>query len=146
MTSNKYPSKYSNGKKVSAAQYITEMICEKKAKKDKVDIHYRFWLNKEWSSFYRNQIASANKLLSKYDDMAIIKALSSPKMSNIYSLRYPNLESIIKEEQLKLDAQSIKLEQSKIDYNRVDQHNYRKQFKQNKSIISKIEEIDNECN
>lgn len=146
MTSNKYPSKYSNGKNVSAAQYITEMICEKKAKKDKVDIHYRFWLNKEWSSFYRNQIASANKLLLKYDDMAIIKALSSPKMNNIYSLRYPNLEKIIREEQSKLDAQTIKLEQSKIDYNRVNQNSYRKQFKQAKSIISKIEEIDNERN
>ena len=25
----KYPSKYSNGKSVSASQYITELICEK---------------------------------------------------------------------------------------------------------------------
>jgi len=33
--SDKYISKYSNNKFVSAAQYITEIICEHKAKKDK---------------------------------------------------------------------------------------------------------------
>ena len=34
--------------KVSDAQYITEIICEHKAKRDRKDLHYRFWLNKEW--------------------------------------------------------------------------------------------------
>ena len=43
---NKYPSKYSNNKTVSAAQYITEIICEKKAKREGKDLHYIFWLNK----------------------------------------------------------------------------------------------------
>ena len=56
----KYPSRYSNEKFVSAAQYITEMICEKKAKIDKEDLHHRFWTNKKWSSFFRNQIATAH--------------------------------------------------------------------------------------
>ena len=46
-----YISKYSNGKEVSDAQYITEIICEKKAKREKKDLHYRFWLNKEWENF-----------------------------------------------------------------------------------------------
>ena len=48
-----YISKYSNGKKVSDAQYITEIICEHKAKRDKKDLHYRFWLNKEWEKFFK---------------------------------------------------------------------------------------------
>ena len=38
----KFESKYSNNKMVSAAQYITELICENKAKIDKKDIHYKF--------------------------------------------------------------------------------------------------------
>ena len=33
--SKKYPSRYSNGKEISAAQYITEFICEKMADKNK---------------------------------------------------------------------------------------------------------------
>lgn len=143
---NKYPSKYSNGKRVSAAQYITEMICEKKAKKDKIDIHYRFWLNKEWSGFYRNQIASANKLLSKYNETAIIRALSSNKTNNIYSLRYPNLEAIIKDEQTKLEIQTEQIDRLEVNYDRNNQGGSRQQFKKSKSIISKIEEMDNELN
>ena len=75
----KYPSRYSNEKFVSAAQYITEMICEKKAKIDKEDLHHRFWTNKKWSSFFRNQIATANKLVSKYGEKAVIRALKNPK-------------------------------------------------------------------
>ena len=70
----KYISKYSNGKEVTAAQYITEIICEKKAKIDKVDLHFRFWTTKKWDKFYRNQIGTANKLLEQYSDKAIIKA------------------------------------------------------------------------
>lgn len=34
---HKFPSRYSNGKQVSAAQYITELICENKAKINKED-------------------------------------------------------------------------------------------------------------
>ena len=51
MISKKYISKYSNDKLISAAQYITEIICERKAVKDKQDLHYRFWISKEWSKF-----------------------------------------------------------------------------------------------
>ena len=71
---NKYPSRYSNGKQVSAAQYITEVICEHKAKIDGLDLNYKFWINKEWDLHYRSQISSANKLLKKYSASAIIKA------------------------------------------------------------------------
>lgn len=106
----KYPSKYSNGKQVSAAQYITELICEKKAKLEKKDLHYRFWLNKEWSAFFRNQIGSANKLLKKYDELALIKALSSKEAQKIYSLRAPHLGAIIDREQSKIELEKQKTE------------------------------------
>lgn len=113
----KYPSKYSNGKLVSAAQYITEIICEKKAKKDKKDLHYRFWVSKEWALYYRNQIASAHTLLSKYSETAIIKGLNNPKSEKIYSLRAPHLPAIIEQEQKLLESQnqelSINLERPK---------------------------------
>ena len=53
----KFISRYSNNKEVSAAQYIVELICEKKAKLEKKDLHYRFWLTKEWEKYYKNQIS-----------------------------------------------------------------------------------------
>jgi hypothetical protein len=105
----KYPSKYSNGKSVSAAQYITELICEKKAKLDKKDLHYRFWDNKEWSRYYRDQVASANKLLKKYNETAIIRGLNNPKSAKIYSLRAPHLPAIIEQEQTLLESENKEL-------------------------------------
>jgi len=112
MTPNKYPSKYSNGKLVSAAQFITEIICENKAIKDNKDLHYRFWTNKNWASFYRSQIASAHKLLKTYDATAIIKALKNSKARKIYSLRAPHLIPIIETEQSILSS----IEHKTVDY------------------------------
>lgn len=139
MTNNTYPSKYSNGKFVSAAQFITEMICENKAVKENKDLHYRFWSNKQWASFYRSQIASAHKLLKEYDAQAIIKALKHPKARKIYSLRAPHLKAIIDEQQYILNQQVHK----NVDYSedrKVQNNQFRKST--NKTIISKLREIE----
>lgn len=138
--SKKYPSKYSNGKQVSAAQYITEMICEKKAKLNKQDLHFRFWVNKEWSRFYRDQISSANKLLKKYSDTAVVKALNNPKAQKIYSLRAPFLIPIIEEEQKAFQAQNTELS---LDLNRPEKVVFGTS-KKNNNIISKLKDLDNE--
>lgn len=138
---DKYLSKYSNNKSVSAAQYITEIICENKAKKDGKDLHYRFWINKEWSVFYRNQIASAIKLLKKYSDIAIVRALKHTKAAKIYSLRAPHLLPIIDLEQKKLDQENQTLT---IDLHRPQNVKFGQENKQQKNIFSKLKDIDNE--
>lgn len=135
---NKYISKYSNNKPVSAAQYITELICENKAKKDKLDLHYRFWTNKTWEVYYRNQIASAHKLLKKYNAKSVIKALRSKPAEKIYSLRAPHLIPIIEQEQKNLESENTELS---LDIDRSDKKSYRKNTnKQN--IISKLKDLD----
>jgi hypothetical protein len=143
MANKKYPSKYSNGKEVGAAQYITELICEKRAKLNKLDLHYRFWLNKEWSAFYRNQIGSAHKLLKKYSDVAIVRALNNPKTERIYSLRAPHLLPIIELEQAKFDSENTAIT---IDLKRPKSIRFGSNKKDNKkNIFSKLKDIDNEC-
>lgn len=136
---NRFPSRYSNGKTVSAAQYITEIICENKAKIDKEDLHYRFWATKKWEKYYRNQIASANKLVKKYSPIAIVKALNDPKASKIYSLRAPHLIDIIEKYQIQVDATN---QNFTLDIDR-KVHKVHKQDKVKKNIISKIKDIDN---
>ena len=135
---NKYPSKYSNNKTVSAAQYITEIICEKKAKREGKDLHYRFWLNKEWALFYRNQIASANKLIKLYNPLAIIKALNNPKTEKIYSLRAPHLIDVIEQEQRTLDNQNQELS---ISLERKKHVSYSKPKTKN-TIISQLKDLE----
>jgi len=136
-----YLSKYSNDKLVSPAQYITELICENKAKKDKKDLHYRFWLTKEWEMYFRNQIATAHKLLKKYGDVAIVRALKDQRASKIYSLRAPHLVPIIEEEQAKLNGENTTLS---IELQRPAQINFDIKKKTTKNIVSKLKDIDNE--
>lgn len=138
---DKYPSKYSNGKTVSAAQYITEIICENKAKQDKEDLHYRFWLSKKWSAYYRNQIASANKLLEKYKAEWVVAALHSDEAKKIYSLRAPHLIPII--EQKKAVIQSKNTDMTIVP-NRKSEKTFDKKSKSG-GILSKLKELDDEC-
>jgi hypothetical protein len=137
----KFPSKYSNGKDVSAAQFITELICENKAKIDKRDLHFKFWNNKEWASFFRNQIASANKLLKNYDAVDIIRALKTPKGQKIYSLRAKHLIPMIIEQQVK--SQSMVDASKSINIDRSETKKI-KEHKISKNILSRLEDLDNE--
>lgn len=136
----KYISRYSNGKLVSPAQYITEIICEQKAKINNEDLHYRFWLTKKWELFYKNQIASANKLLKKYSPKAIINALLSDGGRKIFSLRAPHLIPIIENEEKLLDSQNNEL--SKL-IERKDNILFNRNQQAKNNILSKLEDIDN---
>lgn len=133
----KYISKYSNETEVTAAQYITEIICEHYAKKNKLDLHYRFWTHKEWEKYYRSQIGTANKLLKKYDAKAVIRALNNAKSIKIYSLRAPHLVAIIETEQDKLKTENTEL---KTQYNRKNDRYIKNTGKKN--IISKLKELE----
>ena len=134
---NKYLSKYSNGKEVSAAQYITEIICEHKALIEKKDLHYRFWQNEEWSKFYRDQISASNKLLKKYSAKSIIAALKDEKAKRIFSLRAPSLPALIKKHEKIIASQNTEL---KINIDRKDNSSYQKNNQ--KGILSKLEDLE----
>ena len=134
-----YLSKYSNGKYVSPAQYITETICEHKAKKDGKDLHYRFWTSKEWEKFFRNQIGSANKLLKEYSDKAIVAALKTDTGKRIFSLRAPHLKEIIEQQQRIIESQNSDFTQ---DINRKSNKTRRDHTRKN--ILSTLEDIDND--
>lgn len=137
---NKYISKYSNGREVTAAQYITEIICEKWAKVTGQDLHYRFWLNEKWQKHYKQQIPAANKLLKKYSAKAIVAALKDSKTDKTYSLRSPFLVPIIEKHEKILASQKKELT---LDFDRKKEVKFGKASTR-KNIISKLKDIDNE--
>jgi len=136
----KYISKYSNNKQVTPAQYVTEVVCENKAKIEGKDLHYRFWQTSYWAKYYRNQIATANKLVKTYGDIPIVRALKNPQASRIYSLRSPVLLRIIKEEAKKYESENKTLTKT---FNRNKDTKTRKERPKN-NILSKLRDIDNE--
>jgi hypothetical protein len=137
--SEKYISKYSNGKEITAAQYITEIICEHWAKQNQQDLHYRFWSTSEkWQKHYKGQISTANKLVKKYNAKAIIKALNDPKASRIYSLRAPHLPAIIERYEKILEEQK---EEFTKNFERKENAKFEKN-RSKKNIISKLKDLD----
>lgn len=134
----KYISKYSNNKEVTAAQYITEIICEHKAKKEKRDLHFKFWTNKEWSKYYRDQIATANKLVTKYSPQAIIKALNEKRAEQIYSLRAPHLIPMIEQQEEIIKNENKTISQN---FDRSEKKTYYRN-NSNKSLLSKLKELE----
>jgi hypothetical protein len=99
-----YPSRYSKDQFVTAAQYITELICEKKAQLAGGELPQHFWELPQWRTFFRQQIAIANKLVKVYPPKAIIRALQSYQANKIYSLNAPHLYPMIMAEEYKLPS------------------------------------------
>lgn len=124
---------------VSSAQYITELICERKAIKDNKDLHYRFWLSKEWSSFFKNQIATAHKLLKQYSDKAIINALLTKQGQKIFSLRAPHLPAMIEQQEVDLSKQNTIMTK---EIDRKQDKSYSQHNAKNKNIISRLKELE----
>ena len=111
---SKYPSRYSPDGWVSAPQYITEFVCEKKARTENKELPIKFWEIKEWRKYFRYQITLANKLLKDFPEEAVIAALKDNRCWKTYSLRSPFLQGIIKEKE-----ELIK-ERGSVDYDFVE--------------------------
>ena len=135
----KYLSKYSNDKLVMPAQYIVEISCEHKAKRDKKDLHFRFWTNPEWSQYYKNQIATANQMIEKYPEQAIIRAINNKKAENIFSLRAPHLIPIIETEMVLMEQENKVLS---VEFDRSENKSFLVSSKDPKSILSKLKELE----
>lgn len=138
---SKYPSRYSPRGYVHAAQYITEMICEKKANCNKQELPIKFWELSDWNKYYRYQIKLANDLLKKYQEKAIIKALMDPRTSKTYSLNGPYFIKIIQEFQKQIDEEHLFKKDVEYDFNEKEDTKFESN-NDKKSIISKLRELD----
>ena len=137
---SKYPSRYSPKGWVSSYQYITELICEKKAQQESKELPIKFWEIKEWRSLYRYQITLATSLVKKYGEEAVIAALRDRRCYRTYSLRAPFLTPIIEEhyEKQQQQTRSAKEEDS---YDFDGKENFSSNNKK-RSILSDLEDLE----
>lgn len=125
-----YKSK-STGEFVQAHQYIAELVVDRKAAKDKVQLPYKYWtLDNEWTKEYKKQVQHAAKLLKKYSPRAIISALN--QLTWCYSLFTKKLIEIIQEEQAKIDLQTQKVTEFETNVEEF------RQVKQRTGLLGKI--------
>jgi hypothetical protein len=98
-----YTSRYTD-RKITAAQRIAEIVCEKLADKEKKVLTDKFWNKPEWEKVYKQQLYLANSLLKLYSAEAIIAALRDKRAYDVYSLGADFvLDKIFQEEQAKID-------------------------------------------
>lgn len=101
-----------SGKEVKPAQYLTELMAERKAKKDGKRIEAGFWRDDYWQEFYVQTIQAANSLLKLYPAEVIVASIKDKRASWMYSLWSKQLKPILAEYQKKAETQA-KIEKEK---------------------------------
>ncbi len=114
---SRYPSKYSGGF-VTGVQYIIELVCERKAQREKKDLPIKFWNLPEWANYYKSQLRSCHKLVKEYGEKAIINMLTKNK--GCFSLRPKWVHNLIIKEFDSLEMQKQLFKEETLEVNRKD--------------------------
>lgn len=85
-----YPTRFHNPDKCSLAQYLTEIVIARQAKRAGILLTKGFWNDPAWKLEYQQQLAAANGLVKTFkDEAAILESLQS--LSWVTSLRVKKL-------------------------------------------------------
>lgn len=97
------------GQTITEPNYITELICGRKAELDNNGIlPKKYWNIPKYQKYYKSQVTKASQLLHKYSGIAIINAIKNNR--KVYSLRPKWFETVIAKEQ---DKHNEELKQRK---------------------------------
>lgn len=100
-----YQSKYcTKDTKVSGAQYLAELMCEKSARQKGIELSDHFWRSKKWNGVYRRHITQLYRLLATYSIEAVLRAFKDPRTKNYLSFGNKAFLPIIQEHETALRA------------------------------------------
>ena len=78
----------STGDYCTCASYLAELMCVRLAEhKNEGKLGYKFWNKKPWDWTFKQQLFTANTLIKKYGESAVVKAVNSPYLSKVFSLK-----------------------------------------------------------
>ena len=93
----------STGDYCTCAQYVAAIMCKRNAEnRNEGSLPHKFWNSGKWRWTYQRQVIAANKILEKYSEKALVRAVNSPEFKNIFSLNHPNCIGIINKYELLL--------------------------------------------
>jgi hypothetical protein len=100
---------------------------------------HKFWNTPKWRKMYQYQVVLANRLIKKYPEAAVVKAVNSPECRRMYSLRFPPFESIVQKYQKIIEHQGQNSTTIEVKENSVSRksRSYGK-----KSSLQKLKELD----
>lgn len=145
---SKYPSRYGKSRWVTAAQYLAEVMCERRARAEKKTLPPEFWKDEHWGNLYRQQVAAASRLIKRLDPegtgsgaAAVSAFLKTERGKTCYSLMgawvVPLVEVAHRAVVLRREAAPPVQEEAPRE--EVGQGGPREAFVAKKSILSKLE-------
>lgn len=145
-----FKSRYTD-REVGPAQYLSEILCERLATKEKRSLPWQFWNHDEWKKPFKKQLLLSNSLLKLYSVEVIISVLRRNK--TVYSLGAKWIDDQLQREQKDFDRKQNKqrsvvssvtepiLEETPSESLGKSSDSSRGAFSANKSLKSKLEEI-----
>lgn len=98
-------------KEQTPAQYLADLCCRRKGKKENIPTPPNYWNMPEWKVEYKRKILDANKFLKVYPFEVLTAVLLSKKFNWVYSLYYPGLKQPLEEENARYERRLIMQEQ-----------------------------------
>jgi hypothetical protein len=136
---SKYKHK-STGDHCTCAAYLAEMMCLRLAEhKNEGNLIHKFWNKKPWDWTFKQQLFAANSLIKKYGEVAVIKAVTSPSLSKVFSLKNRRVVPEIKKQLKIIEEQSNKKQELEVK----EKPTQRKKSFGKKSGLTKLRGLDN---
>jgi hypothetical protein len=99
----------STGDYCTCAAYLAEMMCLRLAEhKNEGNLTHKFWNKKPWDWTFKQQLFTANSLIKKYGELAVVKAVNSPSLSRVFSLKNKRVVPEIKRQLKVIEEQANK--------------------------------------
>lgn len=123
----------------TCAAYIAEMMCLKLAQhKNEGNLGYKFWNKKPWNWTFKQQLFTANVLIKEYGELAVVKAVNSPYLSRVFSLKNKRVLPEIKKQKKLIEEEINQKQQLEIK----KQPETRKKTYGKKSGLNKLRGLD----
>lgn len=130
----------STGDYCTCAAYLAEMMCLRLAEhKNEGNLTHKFWNKKPWDWTFKQQLFTANSLISKYGEVAVVKAVTSPSLAKVFSLKNKRVIPEINRQLKLIKDQSDK----KQDLEVKEKPSVRKSTYGKKSKLNKLRGLDN---
>jgi hypothetical protein len=124
----------------TCASYLAELMCIRLAEyKNEGNLGYKFWNKKPWDWTFKQQLFTANTLIKKYGELAVVKAVNSPSLSRVFSLKHKSVLPEIKKQIKLIEQQKTKQQELEVKEKPVN----RKKSYGKKSGLNKLRGLNN---
>ena len=97
----------STGDYCTCAAYVAEIMCQRKAQHENTgSLAFKFWSEKPWDWTFKKQLLMAQKIVKKYSEAALVRAINSRGITKIFSLKHKKILPAVARCQKEIDERA----------------------------------------